>query len=151
MKVRLVIHRSYGNLEVEADTFDELINSLREFPEWSDVIDGLVTSSTMVEEKEVLAGVVEHTKEGPSIVVPKERLTNKEAIGILLYAKEPEGMKPQEVGRLLSLSGFLSLGYGSRLSELRREGNLYKDGDSYRLSAQGKRWIEGIVQKIRGQ
>jgi len=151
MKVRLVIHRSYGNLEVEANTFDELINSLREFPEWSDVIDGLVTSSTMVEEKEVLAGVVEHTKEGPSIVVPKERLTNKEAIGILLYAKEPEGMKPQEVGRLLSLSGFLSLGYGSRLSELRREGNLYKDGDNYRLSAQGKRWIEGVVQKIRGQ
>lgn len=149
MKVRLVLRRSYGDLEVEADSFDELINSLREFPEWSAIVDGLVSSTTTAEEQKMLAGVVEYTKEGPTITVPKEKLTNKEAIGLLLYSKEPEGLKPQEVGHLLSLSGFLSLGYGSRLSELRREGQLYKEGDFYRLTAQGKRWIEGLASSIQ--
>jgi len=144
LKVKLTLHKPYGDLEVEADNFEELVNGLGELYKWSNTIDEVIATGSKMEEKDMLKGVVEHTKEGPTIIAPKEKLTSKEAIGILLYAKGSEGLKPQQVGHLLSLSGFLSLGYGSRLSELRREGLVYKDGELYRLTAQGKRWVEGI-------
>ncbi len=147
MKVKLTLLREYGEVAVEADSLDELVNSLREFPEWSDVIDGMVARRFSADEEGILAGAVEPTKDGPVITLAKEKLTSKEAIGILLYAMDREGAKPQEVGRLLSLSGFVSLGYGARLSELKREGLVHKgDDDLYRLTARGKRWVEGVVQ-----
>jgi len=150
LKIRLVLHRSYGDVEVEADSFDEIVENMKGFPEWLEVIDGLVASqSTAVGEKEVLEGIVETTADGPVIVVPRDRLTDKEAVGVLLYALDPAGLKPKEMSRLLSLSGFLSVGFASRISELKREGLAYKEADAYKLTVGGKKWIEDLVASGR--
>jgi len=150
LKVRVVLHRSYGNVELEAETFDEIIEKIKEFPEWLEVIDSMVTAqATAVSEKDILSGIVQTTADGPVITVPRDRLTDREAVGILLYAMDPEGLRPREMSRLLSLSGFLSVGFASRLSELKREGFAYKEGDIYLLTVAGKSWVEGLVKSIK--
>ena len=150
MKVRIVLHRSYGDIELEAETFDEIIEKIKQFPEWLEVIDSMVTAqATAVSEKDILSGIVQTTADGPVITVPRDRLTDREAVGILLYAMDPEGLRPREMSRLLSLSGFLSVGFASRLSELKREGFAYKEGDIYLLTVAGKSWVEGLVKSIK--
>jgi len=150
LKVRVVLHRSYGDVELEAETFDEIIEKIKEFPEWLEVIDSMVTAqATAVSEKDILSGIVQTTADGPVITVPRDRLTDREAVGILLYAMDPEGLRPREMSRLLSLSGFLSVGFASRLSELKREGFAYKEGDIYLLTVAGKSWVEGLVKSIK--
>jgi hypothetical protein len=150
LKVRLILHRSYGDIEVEDESFDKIVESMKGFPEWLEVIDSLVVSqSASVGEKEVLEGIVESTADGPVIVVPRDRLTDKEAVGVLLYAMDPAGLKPKEMSRLLSLSGFLSVGFASRISELKREGLAYKEADTYRLTVAGKKWIEDLATSGR--
>jgi len=150
LKVRVVLHRSYGDIELEAETFDEIIEKIKEFPEWLEVIDSMVTTqATAVGEKELLSGIVQTTADGPVITIPRDRLTDREAVGILLYAMDPEGLRPREMSRLLSLSGFLSVGFASRLSELKREGFAYKEGDIYLLTVAGKSWVEGLVKSIK--
>jgi hypothetical protein len=150
LKVRVVLHRSYGDIELEAETFDEIIEKIKEFPEWLEVIDSMVTAqATAVSEKDILSGIVQTTADGPVITIPRDRLTDREAVGILLYAMDPEGLRPREMSRLLSLSGFLSVGFASRLSELKREGLAYKEGDIYLLTVAGKSWVEGLVKSIK--
>jgi hypothetical protein len=149
MKVRVRVHRPYGDIEFEGDTLDDVVQSLETFPEWSAVIDRLIPSTSEKEETEgALKGVVESTAEGPQLIVAKDRVSNKEAISILLYAKDPTPMEPREIGRLLNLSGHGSPGFGSRLSEMRREGVLLREGVGYRLSGSGKRMVEELVEKL---
>ena len=152
MKVRVTVRRPYGDIEVEGEGLDEVVEGLQTFPEWLAVIDRLVPS--LEEEKAGttgLEGIVETTPEGPQLTVAKDRISNKEAISLLLYAKDPEPLEPKEIGRLLNLSGHGSSGFGSRLSEMRREGTLLREGEGYRLSATGRRLVEELTQKLRGE
>ena len=150
MKVRLVLHRSYGDIEIEGETFDEIIDRLKEFPEWLEVIDSMISAqSASVGEKDILSGIVQITTEGPVLTVTRERLTDREAVAVLLYAMDPQGLRPKELSRLLSLSGFLSVGFASRLSELKREGLAYREGDTYRLTVAGKTWVESTVKPMK--
>ena len=150
MKVRLVLHRSYGDIELEGENFDEIIDRLREFPEWLEVIDSMISAqSTSVGEKDILSGLVQLTTEGPVLTVTREKLTDREAVAILLYAMDPQGVRPRELSRLLSLSGFLSVGFASRLSELKREGLAYREGDAYKLTVAGKNWVENTIKPIK--
>ena len=149
MKVRVRVHRPYGDIEFEGDTLDDVVQSLETFPEWSAVIDRLIPVASEKEEAdEALRGIVESSAEGPQLVVAKDRVSSKEAISILLYAKDPEPIEPREIGRLLSLSGHGSPGFGSRLSEMRREGVLLREGEGYRLSGSGKRMVEDLLVKL---
>jgi len=149
MKVRVRVHRPYGDIEFEGDTLDDVVQSLETFPEWSAVIDRLIPVASEKEEAdEALRGIVESSAEGPQLVVAKGRVSSKEAISILLYAKDPEPIEPREIGRLLSLSGHGSPGFGSRLSEMRREGVLLREGEGYRLSGSGKRMVEDLLMKL---
>jgi len=150
MKVRVTVHRPYGNIEVEGESLDEVVEALEGFPEWLEVIDRLVPTTVGKEESgSALEGIIETTSEGPQLVVAKDRISSKEAISILLYAKDPEPMEPKEIGRLLSLSGHGSAGFGSRLSEMRREGTLLKEGQGYRLSGAGKKAVEELLERLR--
>jgi len=149
MKVRVTVHRPYGNIEFEGESLDEVVEALETFPEWLDVIDRLVPTAAEEEKApDLFEGVVEMTSEGPQLVVAKDRISSKEAISILLYAKDPEPIEPKEIGRLLSLSGHGSAGFGSRLSEMRREGTVLKEGQGYRLSSAGKRSVEELLPKL---
>ncbi len=150
MKVRVRVHRSYGDIEFEGETLDEVVQTLETFPEWSAVIDRLIPVTVDEgETKDLLKDIVELTAEGPQLTVAKDRVSNKEAISMLLYAKDPEPMEPKEIGRLLELSGHGSPGFGSRLSEMRREGALLREGQGYRLSGSGKRMVEELIEKLR--
>ncbi len=150
MKVRLILHRSYGDIELEGDSFDEIIEKIKEFPEWLEVIDTMIsTQSTAVGEKDILTGLVQITTEGPVLTVTRDKLTDREAVAILLYAMEPQGLRPKELSRLLSLSGFLSVGFASRLSELKREGLAYREGDTYKLTVAGKQWVETKAKQMK--
>ena len=80
MKVRVTIRRPYGDIEVEGESLDEVVEGLQTFPEWLAVIDRLVPN---VEEEETrmtgLEGIVETTPEGPQLTVAKDRISNKAA------------------------------------------------------------------------
>ncbi len=150
MKVRLTLHRSYGDIEIEAESFDQIVDRLRDFPEWLDVIDSVISAQTSgVAVKEALSGIVESTADGPVIAVARDRITDKEAAGLLLYATDPQGLRPKDLGRYLSLSGFLSVGFASRLSEMKHEGLVFKQDDQYKLTVAGKRWLEGVVKTLK--
>ncbi|KPV65577.1 MAG: hypothetical protein AOA65_0008 [Candidatus Bathyarchaeota archaeon BA1] len=151
MKIRVVIKRPFGDVELEGDSLDELIEGLQAFPDWLAVIDKLIISPEMpAGTQERLTGLIEFSKDGPLVIVPREKISDKEAIGLLLYAQDPEGLEPKEVGRLLDLSGRPSMGFGSRLSEIRREGLVIKEDNLYRLSAAGRKWTEDLVSRLRG-
>ena len=153
MKVRVVVSRSYGNIEIEGDSLDELVEGLETFPEWLTVIDNLIAipEGPLGEEENLLEGIIESTSEGPQLIVPKENVSSKEAISLLLYTQDPTPIEPRHVGRLLSLSGHSSAGYGSRLSEMRREGTILREGQGYRISAIGKKGVEELIQRLKQQ
>jgi len=151
MKYRIVIDRPFGRVELEAESLEEILDQLRSFPEWMTVIDqSIIERSLAPETPEELRGIVEFTVDGPAIIVPKEKLNAKEAVGLLLYASGPDGLEPKEMSRLLNLSGFSMAGYAARMSEMRREGLLLKEGNVYRLSVRGRTWVEEVVSRLRG-
>ena len=96
-----------------------------------------------------IKGLIEYTSEGTLLTLPRDRINDKEAIGLILYANDPNLLPPKEVARLLALSGRPSAGFGARLSELRNEGLVVKDGGAYRLTLAGKSWIENLVSKLK--
>jgi len=150
MKTRVIIKREYGDVEIEGDSLDELIEGLESFPEWLAIIDRLVMGPEEREETRSLEGLIEITSEGPSVIVPRDELSSKEAIGLILSAIDPVPMEPKEIGRLLKISGQPSAGYGSRLSEMKREGIVVKEDNAYRLSVAGRNWVEEVGRRIRG-
>ena len=150
MKVRVIVGRPYGNIEIEGESLDELVEGLETFPEWLAVIDKLIAIPDVptTEEENILEGVIESTSEGPQLIISKDRVSSKEAISLLLYAHDPTAIEPKQIGRLLNLSGHSSAGYGSRLSEMRREGVALRDGEGYRLTVLGKKWIDDLISRI---
>ena len=149
MKVRVIVKRSYGNVEVEGESLDEVVEGLESFPEWLAVIDNLISIPEEAEEEKNLLGIIEITTDGPQLTVSKDRVNTKEAISLLLYAQDPNTVEPRKIGRLLNLSGHGSTGFGSRLSEMRREGSILKEGEGYRLSGAGKKSVEDLIKKLK--
>jgi hypothetical protein len=150
MKYRIVIDRSFGRIELEAESLEEILKQLQSFPEWMTVIDqSIIERALAPEPKDELKGIVEFTVDGPAIIVPMEKINSKEAIGLLLYSSGPDGLEPKEISRLLSLSGLGMAGYAARMSEMKREGLILREGDKYRLSVRGRSWVEEVVSRLR--
>lgn len=150
MKVKLSIRRPYGEILLEGDTLEDLVNHLKSVPEWLSIVDGLIRKTeTPTSKKDFLQGIVEFTSDGIAIAVPKDRLSDKEAICLLLYANDPSPMQPREIARLLTISGRLSAGFGARVSELRNEALILKEGTAYRLTATGKQWTESLLERLK--
>ncbi|HIE14999.1 TPA: hypothetical protein EYP70_06975 [Candidatus Bathyarchaeota archaeon] len=152
MKIRIVIKRPFGNIEFEGNNLDEIVEELQSFPEWLDIIDRLVLSATPQEvqnTEDFLSKIMVLSKEGPLVPLSREKISDKEAIGLILYAGEPRSFEPKEVGRLLELSGRPSSGFGARLSEMKREGLVIKENGAYRLSVIGRRWVKELIERLR--
>ena len=150
MKVRVIVKRSYGDVEIEGESLDEVVEGLETFPEWLAVVDKLIAiPEAEGKENTSLSGIIETTGEGPQLIVSKDRVSSKEAISLLLYAQGPAPVEPRKIGRLLNLSGHGSTGFGSRLSEMRREGSIIKEGDGYRLSVTGNKMVEELIHKLK--
>ena len=145
------MNRPYGNIELEGESLDEVVEGLETFPEWLAVIDRLIAIPEVLSsaEENPLEELIELTSEGPQLIVSKNKVSTKEAISLLLYAQDQTPIEPKQIGRLLNLSGHGSTGFGSRLSEMRREGLIIREGQGYRTSSAGKRTIEDLIKKLK--
>ena len=133
---------------MEGETPEEILESLKGLPEALRKIDEALSKPALTEPKISLKGIVEATSEGPVLTVPTDRISDKEALGVLLYSLG--GARSSELYRLLNLSGKLSPGAPSRLSEMKREGLVVKDGDQYKLTMAGIRMVEeNIVPRLK--
>lgn len=151
MKMRVLVKRPFGEVEVEGESLDELVEDLKVLPDWLPVIERLVSGPEPSNEPgELLSGLTDTSESGPILTVAHERANDKEAIGLLLYASGTRLLEPKTLGHLLDLSERACPGLGARLSELRREGLLVKDGAGYRLSNAGRGWVEKVVTRLRG-
>ena len=149
-KYRVTVRRSFGTMEVEADTPDELLEAIRKIPEIIDEVDEILAKKELMAPSISLKGLVYKSEEGPLLTVPKDRLSTREAIALLLYAVYPDGIKSRDLGKLLNISGWFTPGYPSRLSELKRGGLVLSVGGSYKLTINGVRWVEGeVIPKAR--
>ncbi|UCH38104.1 MAG: hypothetical protein JSV76_02780, partial [Candidatus Bathyarchaeota archaeon] len=84
MKVRVIVRRTYGNIEIEGESLDELVEGLETFPEWLAVIDDLIAipEIALTTDENLLEGIIEQTSEGPQLTVSRDRVSSKEAIGL---------------------------------------------------------------------
>lgn len=100
--------------------------------------------------EQLLEGAIEYGADGvPKILVAPEKLTAKEVIGLLLYARRPCAVGLRELANLVSRNWrSVNVGYVSaNLSQIRQfiitEGK--KGAFSYRLSGAGISWIENSL------
>lgn len=102
----------------------------------------------------LLDGIVESSVEGPVIVAPeKARLSQYEAIGLILYASEGQMSDPKTITLLLRNSGIKVSNTSARLKEMAKSGKVFKPNPKetlWKLSAQGQLWVEKtILPKLR--
>jgi len=146
-RYRITVKRTFGTVTIEGNTSEELLESLVGFPDLLTKIDESLSKPEIVSPRVSLRGVVERTGEGPLLITQKDEVSDREAIGILLYAMPTA--KAGEVFQLMKLSGRDRPGLPARLSELRREGLVVKDGEVYRLSTIGRTWVEEAISRLR--
>ena len=100
-----------------------------------------------------LTGILETTQEGKlHFTIPFDKISAKEAIGLILYGSNPT---PIEDARLI---GLLQTSWKAvkdnvvraRVSELRKEGKLIAEQGRYSLSGAGIQWIsQEVLPKVR--
>jgi len=102
---------------------------------------------------EELTGILETTPDGKlHFTIPFDRISAKEAIGLILYGSNPT---PIEDARLIELLGTSWKAVKdnvvrARISELRKEGKLIAEGGRYSLSGAGIQWIsQDVLPKLR--
>ena len=144
-KYRVSFKRSFGTLEIEAETPEEVLKLLQKVPELLEEVDEVLARKELQVSSASLKGLIYRSEEGPLLTVPKDRLSTREAIALLIYAVYPDDITSRELNRLLTISGWFSPGYASRLTELRRAGYVVKTNNAYKITINGMRWIEGEV------
>lgn len=152
-KVRARIKTPFGEIVVEGDSPEEILEVLESFPEKFVERVGDVVSSRLVPSGVALKGIVEFTTEGP-VVVTREKLTHYEAIGLVLYASEDKANTAAHVGKLLESSGIKCM-VPARLNEMTKRGQVFKPNPNrpeFKLTVQGERWIEDeVLARLRGK
>jgi len=152
-RVKARIKTPFGEIVVEGENPQEILNVLGTFPEdFMEKVGGLV-SSRLVPAAAQLKGIIEVTTEGP-VVITRERLTHYEAIGLVLYASEDRSNTAAQIGRLLESSGIKCM-VPARLNEMTKRGQVFKPDPGrpeFRLTVQGERWVEDdVLARLRGK
>ncbi len=152
-KIEARIKTSFGEIVVEGESPQEILEMLRGFPENFLEKVGDVVSSRLVSSGVQLKGIVELTTEGP-VLISRERLTHYEAIGLVLYASEDKVNTAAQVGKLLESSGIKSM-VPARLNEMTKRGQVFKPDPGrpeFKLTVQGERWVEDdVLTRLRGK
>ncbi len=157
---RLRFRLRRGNFEVELegefdyvrDKFEEL---LRSQPSLSSITQQAVRDQSLdsVVPGEELAGILETTPEGKlHFTIPFDKISAKEAIGLILYGSNPAPLEDAKLIELLGTSwrAVKDNVVRARVSELRKEGKLIADQGRYSLSGAGLQWItQDVLPKIR--
>jgi len=156
-KLRFRIRR--GNFEVELEgEFDYVQGKFEELMRSQPVATGGVQglgdqSGQAFAPGEELAGILETTSEGKlHFTIPFDRISAKEAIGIILYGSNPAPVEDAKLIELLGTSwkAVKDNVVRARVSELRKEGKLIAEQGRYSLSGAGLQWIsQEVLPKLR--
>ena len=152
-KVKARIKTPFGEITVEGENAQELLQILKTFPD--DFMENLgnLVSNRLTPSGVQLKGIVESTTEGP-VIVTRENLTHYEVIGLTLYASEEKKKTGAQIARLLQSSGIKSM-VPARLNEMTKRGQVFKPDPKrpeFRPTVQGERWIEDdVLAKLRSK
>jgi len=152
-KIRVQIKTSFGEIVVEGDGAQEILETLKTMPpQFMGQIDDLISAKLTPPIKMQLEGILELTTEGP-IITTREKLTHYEAIGLILFASEEKTSTATQIGRLLASSGIKSM-VPARLNEMTKRGLIFKPDPvrpEFKLTTQGERWIEEeVLMRLKG-
>jgi hypothetical protein len=147
------IKTSFGEVIIEGDTPQEILNMLESVPEnFVEKLSDFV-SNRLVQSGAQLKGIVEPTTEGP-VIVTRENLTHYEAVGLILYASDDRKNTASSVQKLLENSGIKSM-VPARLNEMTKRGQVFKPDPAkpeFKLTIQGEKWVEQeVLAKLRGK
>ena len=100
-----------------------------------------------------LAGILETTPEGKlHFTIPFDKISAKEAIGLILYGSTPTPIEDAKLIELLGTSwkAVKDNVVRARVSELRKEGKLIAEQGRYSLSGAGTQWIsQEVLPKVK--
>ncbi len=152
-KIQARIKTPFGEVVIEGDTPQEILNMLESVPEnFVEKLSDFV-SNRLVQSGAQLKGIVEPTTEGP-VIVTRENLTHYEAVGLILYASDERKNTASQVQRLLESSGIKSM-VPARLNEMTKRGQVFKPDPTkpeFKLTIQGEKWVEDeVLSKLRGK
>ncbi|MEM3627049.1 MAG: hypothetical protein QXZ25_03375 [Candidatus Bathyarchaeia archaeon] len=152
-KVKARVKTPFGDIVVEGENPQEILNTLESFPEgFLEKVTNLVTSK-LVPSTAQLKGVIEFTTDGP-VIITRESLTHYEAIGLILYASEGKKNTAAQITKLLESSGVKCM-VPARLNEMTKRGHVFKPDPNrpeFKLTVQGERWIEDeVLARLRGK
>jgi len=152
-KVETRIKTSFGEIVIEGDTPQEILDLLSTFPEdFVEKVDSFV-SNRITPSAAQLKGIIESTTEGP-VIVAHEAFTHYEAIGLTLYASDEKKNTAARISKLLESSGIKCM-VPARLNEMTKRGQVFKPDPKrpeFKLTIQGERWVEsGVLPKLRGK
>jgi hypothetical protein len=157
-RLRFKIRRGNFEVELEGDfeyvqsKFEELLKSQPSLSAISQQAgsDQFVGSVIPGEE---LAGILETTPEGKlHFTIQFDRISAKEAIGLILYSSNPSPLEDAKLIELLGTSwkAVKDNVVRARVSELRKEGKLIAVQGHYSLSGAGMQWIsQEVLPKLR--
>ncbi|OYT66583.1 hypothetical protein B6U74_00070 [Candidatus Bathyarchaeota archaeon ex4484_205] len=146
--IRITLRRRYGDVEIEGDNVEEVIELLEGFKRIDEEISEILREPLKGE----LVGIVDYDRnQKPIIKVRKEFVTVKDAILLLLYASKESGLSNTEINEQLIKSGIRTTSHAARLSELAREGYVMRnEKGKYLVTEQGKYQVQEIIKRIRG-
>jgi len=157
-RLRFRIRRGNFEVELEGDyeyvkgKFEELLQSQPGAQIASQQGMGDLSSEAVVPGEE-LSGILETTPEGKlHFTIPFDRISAKEAIGLILYSASPTPIEDAKVIELLGMSwkAMKDNVVRARVSELRKEGKLIAEQGRYSLSGAGLQWItQEVLPRIR--
>ena len=157
-RLRFKIRRGNYEVELEGDfeyvrqKFEELLQTQRSMQAvptqaaTDQSLEGFIPS-------EELAGILETTPEGKMhFTIPFDRISAKEAIGLILYSSNPTPIEDAKLIELLGTSwkAVKDNVVRARVSELRKEGKLIAEQGRYSLSGAGVQWIsQDVMPRLR--
>jgi hypothetical protein len=150
---RLRFRLRRGNFEVELEgDYEYVKGKFEEFLQSQFTMQGMPhgmeSSMDAVIPGEELTGILEKTPEGKlHFTIPFDRISAKEAIGLILYSANPSALEDATLIELLGISwkAVKDNVVRARVSELRKEGKLIAEQGRYTLSGAGLQWISQEV------
>ena len=146
-KIQVRIKAPFGEIVIEADNPQEVLETLKNMPpQFMGEIGSLISTKLAPPLKAQLEGIVEFTTEGP-ILTTRKKLTHYEAIGLVLYGSEEKRQTVAQISQLLEASGIKAMVPG-RLNEMTKRGMVFKPNPAkpeWQLTTKGEKWIEEEV------
>jgi len=146
-----------GNFEVELEGEYEYVRGkfeefLRSPPTMQSMSQSVESSMDLVPGED-LVGILEKTPEGKlHFTIPFDRISAKEAIGLILYSANPSSLEDANLIELLGTSwkAVKDNVVRARVSELRKEGKLITEQGKYNLSGAGLQWVsQEVLPKLK--